>query len=340
MLRLFNLHCVLFLALALMSCDSGLGTDSEVQYVSEVAWLPDGSSMLGFVQYFVSSPIDPDPPLVYDIMRIDETGKIGVTYNKKEPAYETYYYNILLSLFLSADHTVIAQLGSNVYRINLTSGAEEKMLTDFHLTTVSPDGRFVVGTHSQKRVWRKSIYVYDVATTPVREVTRFEVDSLSPFPGLWLKDGQFAVTVQDSAETNEGAPGWHIDVYDTTGAFFARIGAARTAPHNSKFISSTNHLYYRTNDGSVGMYDLSAETVSQPIHFGVQNFDISSDERYMYYVTAINGSLKRYEIATAEEVELATGVFWGAFLSPDEQKIACVREKRTNFQEVKVIALP
>src|SRR5512147_687513 len=103
MIRLFNIHLILFLALIVASCDSVISTDSEVQYVSDVQWRPGGTALLGFVQYFVATISNPDPGRIFKIARIDETGKIGAMYNTKEQAYDNFYYDIQLALFPTSD---------------------------------------------------------------------------------------------------------------------------------------------------------------------------------------------------------------------------------------------
>lgn len=336
MIRLFGFHSILFLALVLSSCDSGLSTDQEVQYVGDVQWRVNSSAMLGFVQFFVSTPTNPDPGRIFEINHIDAAGTIGASINTTEPAYDNFYYGILLNLFpLSDDQHVMAQLGRNLYRINIATGDEKRIIPDLHLIAVSPDGRFVVGTHSQQNLLLKSVYVYEIIGDAAREIVRFQVDTLSSLPGVWLNDGKFAVTVNDSLVGRN-----HIDIYDTTGALLHQVSAASTPAHNAEFIAATNHLYFKADDGSVGMLDLTTGFLNQPIHFTVQNFDMSKDEKYMYYSSGINGQLKRHELATGTETELATNVFWGAFLSPDEKKIAYVHERKVNFQEVKVVNVP
>ncbi len=336
MIRLFRFHSILFLALVLSSCDSGLTSDQEVQYVGDVQWRANSSSMLGFVQYFVATVTNPDPGLIFEINHIDATGKIGASFTTTEPAYNNFYYGIQLSLFpTSDDQHVIAQLGRNLYRISIATGDEVRIIPDFHLISVSSDGKFVVGTHSQQNLLLKSVYVYDVTNDSARQIVRIEVDSLSSLPGVWMNNGMFAVTVNDSVVGRN-----HIDIYDTAGTRLHQISSASTPPHNVEFIAATNHLYFKADDGSVGMLDLNTGFLNQPIHFTVQNFDIAKDEKYLFYSSGINGQLKRHELATGTETELATNVFWGVFLSPDEKKIAYVHERKINFQEVKVVDIP
>lgn len=336
MIRLFGFTSILFLALALASCDSALTSDQEVQYVADVQWRANSSAMLGFVQYFVATAVNPDPGRIFELNHIDATGKIGASFPTAEPAYDNFYYGIQLNLFpTSDDQSVIAQLGRNLYRVNIASGNDKRIIVDFHLLTASADGRFVVGTHSQQNLKLKSVFVYDVSADTARQIVRFEVDMLSALPGVWLNDGKFAVTVNDSVEGRH-----HIDIYDTTGMLQHQVSSAATPPHNADFIPATNHLYFKGDDGSVGMLDLTTGFLSQPVHFTVQNFDISKDERYLYYSSGINGQLNRHEFSTGTETELATNVFWGVFLSPDETKIAYVYERKVNFQEVKVVDIP
>lgn len=336
MIRLFNIPAVLFVALLWFGCDSGLDTSSEVQRAREVQWLPSGNSLVGFVQYFVTNAYSTDPGLIFKVTPIDANGKTGGSYNTKEPAYDNFYYGIFLTLFPTIDNAhVFAQLGRNVYKVTLSNGNVQEIVKDFRLSIVSPDGRFVVGTHSQNLLIRKTLTVYDVSSSPIRKVLGKEIDSLSILAGVWLGNGQFALTVNDSV-------GWHIDIYDTTGALKHRVGGAATPTHNVDFIASTNHLYFRANDGSVGMIDLNNFVESQPIHFEVQNFDVSNDERLIYYTIRSGDKvyLKRYDTQTGDNSQLADDVFWGAFLSPDENKIAYVYERKVNFEEVKVLSLP
>src|SRR5687768_17378369 len=174
MIRLFYVYPILFLALVLSSCDSGLSSDQENQDIREVQWRANGSAMVGFVQYFVATATNPIPDPIFELNHIDATGKIGASFPTAEPAYDNFYYGIQLSLFpTSDDQSVIAQLGRNLYRVNIASGDDTRIIPDFHLLTVSADGRFIVGTHSQQNLKLKSVFVYDVSADSARQIVRF-----------------------------------------------------------------------------------------------------------------------------------------------------------------------
>lgn len=338
MTRLFSIRSILFWLAIFTGCDSPL-TGLEVQDIAEVQWRRDGSAMIGFVQNFVSNPNIADPRVAYQLTRIAVDGKIGASYQIDGRSISDFSYSIFVT---ADDRYAITQLAvldaqqylksAGVYRIELASGAEQKLLSDFHLIAVSPDGRFLIGSHSPGMQPIKTLTVYDVNTESVRKVTAFDIDGLATMSGVWLNSGQFAVTVNDSV-------GYHIDIYDTLGVLRRRIGAARTPAHNVKFIPATNHLYFRANNGSIGMADLTNGSESQPIHFEVQNFDLSQEEKLLYY-TVRNGDkllLMKQDIETGSETQLADNVLWGVFLSPDEKKVAYIYEREPNFQEIRAL---
>jgi hypothetical protein len=316
-------------------CDSGTQS-TQIQDVAELEWQSDGSAIYGFQQNYIETQTSTIPALGYTLSRFNTDGSLAHAY----PVFPQSRPDFSYSLYVSNDgSTAVTQLENDLYRYGLKSGVLEKLQTLFHLIVVSPDLHYAVGSPSPFIQPRKTIIIYDITASPIRIVKQFDVDNPAASSGVWLNNGNFAITIADSVGT-------HIDIFDTTstGTPLAIIGGAETQFHNVVFHPQTNQLYVRnhagkTNDYNVDRINLLTLARANILNFKVENFDVSQDEKvivYSAYDSTNTISMKSRNLLSQQEMLVATDILRIISLSPANDKLAYIRGN-VNHNEIHVI---
>lgn len=317
-------------------CDNGTQT-IQIQDIVEFKWQADGNALFGLEQKYSTAPTSTQPGIQYTLVRFNSDGSLAQTYNIS-PKSRLDYSN---SLFISGDGNIaVTQLEFDLYRFNTKTETLEKLQTQIHLITVSPDLHYAVGTSSPDIQPIKTVNVYDINTSPARLVSHFDAAGVDLKPGVWLNDGTFGISIIDSV-------GRHISIYDTAGTRKAIINGADLAFHNFVFFPQTNHLYVRKWSGSLSpvnqsvvKVDLTTMTNSSLINVAVENFDITQDENIIIYSAYDSSSsihLKSRNLTSQNETSIATDILRIISLSPSEDKLAYVRGN-ANQNEIHVIS--
>ena len=328
----------------LSGCNSGT-QNVQVQDIVELKWQSDGSAIFGYSQSYISTSTTVIPSPGYSIIRCNNDGSIAQTYNTTQLSRPTDIATGTIdsyapSLYLSSDgNTIVTQLEGDVYRFHPQTGALDKLLTQFHLITVSPDLRYAVVTNSPDNRPIKTVDVYDLNSSVARHVTNFDA-KVAISPGIWLNNGSFAITCNDTSGTN-------ISIYDTTsiGPPLMIISGAETPFHNVVFNSNTNTLYVRNHGGHatdnfVDKINLTTKSRANMLNFAVTDFDVTRDENiiiYSAYDTSHNIHLKSRNLVSSNEISIADDIRLIVALSPMEDKIAYIRQRDANFSEIHVI---
>lgn len=327
-------------------CNSGT-QNTQVQDVVELKWQADGNSIYGFLQSYTATNTSVNPSAGYTIVRFNSDGSLAETYNldpKSRPrdlvtgSLDSY----TPSLFVSSDaSTIVTQLDADLYRYHPKSGILEKLVTQFHLIVASPDLHYAIGTPSLDPQVIKTIIIYDLSASPVRIVHQFDIKGVAASSGIWLNNGLFGITCNDSV-------GAHISIFDTTssGTPLSVIGGAEIAFHNAVFDSLTNELFFRNHGGKATDYfvdkvNLTTFSRGNILNFKVENFDVTRDESaiiYSAYDASSTIHMKTRNLQSSNELAIADDIRLIIALSPKEDKLAYIRQRDQNFNEVRVLA--
>jgi len=342
----FLIFCICCIA---AGCDSGSQT-TQYQDVAEVKWQSDGSAIFGFIQSYALNINSSQPSVFYNIAKFNTDGSVNQIYNSNGPASrpvdalgQTESYSP--SIYLSADgSTIITQLEYDLYKYSVRTNVLQKIDSLFHLILVSPDLHYAIGTTSPQIQPTKTILVFDINSSPIRQVRKFDVMGVSLSPGIWLNNGSFGITCSDSV-------GEHISIFDTNsvGIPIAVIPGAQTQFHNAVFNAATNDLFIRDHAGKTTDYYLDKVNITSMarttiLNFQVDNFDVTNDEQVVIYAakdtinsTTNGSSIKSRNLQTLNEQTLAKDNLRYVVLSPAQNQLAYVSGSPTTFNEIHVI---
>ncbi len=322
--------------------------NTQVQDIVELKWQADGNAIYGFIQSYTATGTSTIPSTAYSIARFNSDGSLAQTYKtdplsrSSDPATGSID-SYAPSIYLSTDgSTIVTQLEGDLYKFHTQSGALEKLATQFHLIVASPDLRYVVGSPSLSNQPIKTIEIYDMSALPIRLVTHFDVKGVAISSGIWLNSGTFGITINEIDSS-----GTHISIFDTTstGTPITVIGGAETPFHNVVFNPNSNTLYVRDHAGKstdyfVDKVNLTTSARSTILNFKVENFDISRDENvivYSAYDTLHTIHLKSRNLVSSNELVIGDDIRLIVALSPLEDKLAYIRQRDQNFNEVRVL---
>jgi hypothetical protein len=338
---------LLFLSAAFASSCSNPSSAYTGQDFRNAVWKPDGSGIVSlFERYDASSTTAPG---VYTFGLFNPDGSIASTVSTSDswanPVFPAYFY-------VSQDgRTAIVQLGvanpnANLVAVDLTSGNQRLIASKVNLLGCSPDLKYAIVSPSPLGTQPIiKISVLNISGSQAYEVKNFDLANVFTNAGaLWLTNGEFAITVT-------GSP-WQIDIFDTTGKIVDSIPNGELLFRQGNFIAQTNDFYYinpnagGTNVGGIDRYNIVSK--QPPTHIyansdGVTDFDVSSDGTLIAMVTSTptsssSNSLWALNTATGHRNLITGDLVWGAFLSPNAQKVAYVHQQsgNTNFDEILV----
>ncbi|HYM20236.1 MAG TPA: hypothetical protein VEW28_04435 [Candidatus Kapabacteria bacterium] len=321
---------------ALSGCDS-VGTNTDIQDIVEVRWQPDGSAIYGFMDKLTLTQYQTIPPASYMITKFNSDG----SFNKSIPTDQPAQSDISFSIYISPNASeLITQVGSDLYQITPATNAYSKIYEIFHLLVASPDLHYAVGSISQSNHPIKTVVIADISVQPARIVRQFDVAGIALEPGIWLNNGRFAITLQDSVKT-------HITIFDTTGATITAIAGAETAYHNTVYAPSSNTMYFRNQaqlktDGSVDKINLTSMQRANVLPQGVESFDVSQDEgmivfnQYIYNSDSTTQTLTMFakNLTTGNQSQVTNDVLSLAVLSPAADRVAYIHQRDVNYNEL------
>jgi hypothetical protein len=323
-----HLYLLLLLSAVVSSC-SEVTPLNQFQDIAEVQWKTDGSGMLSFIE---RANGDNGGTLrgAYSLYDLNSDGSLGSLYETGTTAIQGFSYTI----FMNDNGTkAITQMGAyDVYEIDIPSKKATKRITGLHLIAASGDGQYVVGSFSPPRQPIKTVTIFDMTSDSPRIVKQFDVAGIKNNRGVWL-DGTFGAAVVDSV-------GYHINIYDTTGATIKTIGNADISNHNIHYDNDTKNLYFRNNDGNIERQNIATNARVKLIgKFFVQNFDVTGDESVVVYsiLETDKGVMYKYVVSSGTETQLTDDVLAGANLSPLEDKLSYIHLVQVNQYGVKVI---
>lgn len=310
---------LLITLLVISGCDEPL-QDTRIQDVGGVAWLPGGDRMLVFVEQ--QDYVQNTSWFEYKLKEASREGKIGRTI-----APEISYAVVSPDIYISTDgQFAVTQLGNDLFRIRLSDGSKTLLASKLNLFVVSPDLKYALVTHAGLDQPIKTMSLLDISAN-AHVVKEFQLDSLIIHRGLWLKDNRFALTFKDST----GLP--YVALYDTTGTQSSVFRNAELPYQSSDYDPVDDLLYVRTLQDEIHRISVST---GQRITLLEQanNLDVEGD--LMAYIREESGKRTLYlrDLRSGVESKVADNPLRFAYLSPDRQRLAYLKEVRFMFDEL------
>lgn len=327
-----RLYLVLLASLAFVyaGCDTPTPLN-PYQDFGESVWLPDNSTLLLYIQQADLDNATTLPNPAYSLAEMNTSATITKQYNTPEKSFIDFGHTTIFTD--PAGTQAVTEMGINIYRVHLASGASEEVISSLHLIMVSDDCNIVIGTKSPPLQPIKTVWIYDISSGN-RIVNKFDVSNINTNRGIWLGGGRFAIGIIDSVGT-------HITIFDTTGKMLDVIPNASISNNNFAYFPAANVLYFRNNDSHVEKINLSNHGRTMILPFKTDNFAVTKDESTIIY-NVFNGTvstaiMRKRNIATSTDTQLVDDAYSRVYLSPNEDKIAYLHSKDLYFLEMKFI---
>ena len=172
--------------------------------------------------------------------------------------------------------------------MNLPGNSSTDFIQGANLLAISPDFKYVLSTDAPIGYTNKLCTIYDISTSPARRVQQFTAIAVTDGRGLWLENGQFALTHYDTI-------GFHVSIYDTTGTIVRAFPNAEAAFHASAFSPLSHELFVRTNPEGIDKINLQTGVRTAVItQDSVGSMDASADGKLIAYSS--NSLTKSYNL--------------------------------------------
>jgi hypothetical protein len=327
----FRLQYLLIAAAVLTGCDTQ-PTDLA-QSVAEVTWRPNESGMLALVDQTTQSAIDLSTTTTYSLYNVGADGGIGQPVNAPQQAGNGYPP----ILYLSKDgNTAITQLGTDIYRIDLPGNIATDIIQNTNLLMVSPDFKYLLSTENSTGYPSKLCTIYDISVNPIRRVQQFTAVGVTNGRGLWLENGLFALTHNDTI-------GFHVNVYDTTGTTVSQIPNAEAAFHASAFSPLSHDLFVRTNNEGIDKINLQTGVRTSVItQDSVGSMDASANGALIVYSSnSFARSFNLYEVNvadTSKKAEIGQNAI-AVVIAPNADRAAVIHYVDTYNSDINTVSV-
>jgi hypothetical protein len=305
-------------------CDQPL-PDTSSQDIGNAAWRSN-SSLLTFAERKTTVSLG---VFEYKLYEANSSGAIG------NEVFGDITNENFPTMYLSEDgNVVVTVLAEKLIRKDLRTGAQRVLTTNVtRLYAVSPDLKYAFVTHAILGFQLKKVSVLDISGPTTRVVKEWESKGLTADQGYWLADGSIALTF-DTTQNRE----YYVALYDTTGQETTSYFGASTPSASSDYEPSTHTLYVKNYGGGLDRIDIAsgARTEILPTF---TNIDVRGNVLAYVESDQSKHTLTLRNLTTGETRVVADDVFRFAFLSPELDKVAYVREVRQFFTELKVIGI-
>ncbi len=304
------------------ACATTTTTDTQQDFANLV-WKPDGSGMYGLF----------DRQLLYVTNTATNQYIIGI-YNQTGGLIGTVPTTNMAvnpNFFVDSQNAhAVAELGANLYKVDLPSGNQTLLATKVRLFVASPDLHYAIVTPSPDGSPVRTISVLDIQSSPAREIKKWDVSQVSDNSGIWIKNGRFGLTVN-----NGGA---QIDIFDTLGNLVDSVQTADQEFHNGNYVAATDDLYYRTGGNGVDRINLTTRAITHMFSTeAVDNFDVSVDGKTLA-VNATSGISVINTQTLAAKFITNDAIYWGVFLSPTDDRLAYIHQSDGSIRDIHVLS--
>lgn len=318
---------------ALLAGCSNTTNTSVSQQVFEIAWLPDESGMLAYIDKVSISSLDGSQIEGQNLYHVGSNGSIGNSMNPADALQNPSGYAPIVSV--SPDgHTAIASFINGtglpaIYRYDLLGGNVTNIIQSSYLLGVSPDFHYAATTTL-------------TAGYPYRLVELYDLNSLQPLlpkqtiPGaasnrvLWIDGTHYALTIQDSVGP-DNVPRTHVAIYNTAGDLTQVISNADVAFHASAYAPKSGDLFVRNYTEGIDKINLTSNNRTSVItDDSVNSMDVSSDGMLLVYSSdapSNNATYPAYavNVANGHKTTIGTSVST-PILSPNADKVAFIHQ--------------
>ena len=327
----------LFVSAALLvSALNGCSTSSatvQSQIIHGVAWLPDESGLLVYIDKITLSNIDGSQTEGANLYHADANGTIGNPINGSDVALSGVYYLPSSPLvFISPDgQTAITQFGSGIYSVGVQSGTVNNIIQQTGLLGVSLDFKYAATTNTPGGAAATIVTLYNLSSSsPLLMLPRKTVPNLVSIRALWVSNDRYAVTIKDSVVANNDLRE-HIEIFDTDGNALFAIPDGDVSISAAAFSPGSNDLFFRTNNFWIDRVNLTTMKRDTIIRDSVESVSASNDGAWLAYVSmdsVTSGNLYSFNVADGNKSLLASGMVQPT-ISPNADKVACTTQNST-----------
>ncbi len=316
----------------LAGCSNNTNTTVS-QSVYELAWLPDGSGMLAYIDKVSLSALDGSEIDGQNLYHVGSDGSVGNSINPADAAPNVYGYPPLISISADGSSAITSFANSNgvpnVDRADFAGNTVTQLIPGTNLLGVSPDQKYVATTVSAANNTSKLLVVYDLTGSPPRLPEQTIPGAVSNRV-LWTDNSHFAVTIYDSLGSDQ-IPWYHVTIFNVDGSVSRVIPNASVPLHASAYAPKSGELFVQTHTLGIDKINVTTGIRSNVItNDTVYSMDVSSDGTLLVYsseAASTNGSFPGYavNVANGHRTSLASSMLV-PILSPDEKHVAFIHQ--------------
>jgi len=316
-----------------MSSCSNTTDTSVAQQVYEIAWLPDESGMLAYIDKTSISSLDGSSIDGQNLYHAGSDGTIGNSIKPADAAPNQTGYAPIVSV--SPDgHTAITSFITNssgtpdIYSVDLSSGNVTDIIQNTDLLGITPDQKFVETTPSAANNTAKLLVLYDRSANPIRlHLPEQTVAGAVSNRVLWIDDAHFAATIYDSTGADQ-TPWYHVTIFDTDGTVTQSIPNADVPLHASAYAAKSGDLFIRTHANGIDKIHLTTSARTSVLPDSVESIDVSGDGTLLVYSSGASTDFYMgyaVNLANGDKATIASSMI-APILSPNADRVAFIHQ--------------
>jgi hypothetical protein len=322
-------------------CDTTT-TNTLGQLVDEIAWLPDESGMIAYVDKTTYNSLDGSTTEGANLYHVGSNGSLGNSINGNDVGIIWGGYGPVVYVS-SNGQTAITQFGSDIYTVPISSGNITDIIRSTALLGVSLDGKYAA-TNISSNGAAAIFTIYDLSSTPPTPSPAKTIPRLLSNRVLWLNNDHYAVTILDSLGADQ-QPFSHVTIFDVNGDSLMAFPNGDVSFHASAYSPGSNDLFVRTHNMGIDRINLTTLTRTSIVTTdSVESMDASSDGSILVYSSADSATqyiLYAVNVATlhSQAVASASNIIV-PILSPKFDRVACIHKIDGNNTDIQVFSVP
>jgi hypothetical protein len=338
-------NLILYLSVLLAGCSSST-TQVSNQSVEDIAWLPDESGLIAYMETTSVSEVDGSEALSANLYHVSTNGAIGNAIDASDQAVSTDFTPLV---FVSSNgKTALTAFENNTFSIDLSSGNATNINSGSYMYGVSAGLHYMISDLYQPTLGVKPLQLYDLTASPIKLVGISQTHTnVTGNRALWIDSTMYALTVYDSALV-DGPEFDHITIYDLNGDSVYGIPDAQGLLHTSAYAPGTHELFFLTNELGIAKYNLTTR-IRTPIKImpndSVESLDVSADGSILVYSSQATNNANAYQgyainVSSGNIVPITNGMVT-LLISPNKDRVAYIDiTDATSDEGVGVVALP